>query len=429
MTVTLLATALLLSVNQAPEIDELYPTPLALGSTVDIMGANFVPGQTSVDIIADLDPLQTPSPQTLVYVLEDNVRFNVSPSLMLGSATLRVTTPEGQAERDVEVVPAAPSLGSVSPNPLILGELATLEGAHLESVESVTLGGLPCEVSAQNTSLIVCMTPASAELIGQDVAMVVSGPYGEDSLSVSALAPKPVIESLAPNPVRQGDLLTIKGTILPHLLSVQVANQDALIVSAEDGEITIALPLEVPSGAAEVKVYVDTQASAPAGPLWVEPADPDKPQVTGVYPSVIVEGGSAWALGNKLNTIDWSSDNLSYTECDKKACLLSFEGAEPGPLVGSMGSASGTTVFGVQIVADEGQSRPTLSGTDPNPAFIGESLTLFGEGLFEVSHVLVGGVVQEVDYLGADEIRVTLSELYRDLRTICRRQTNRSVYS
>ena len=411
MSTPLLLTALLLSVNQAPEITELYPTPLALGSTVDITGANFEPDGTTVAIISELDPLQTPQTQALVYVLEQNVRFNVSPSLSVGAATLRVTTSQGEAEVAVEVVPEPPVLASVSPDPIVLGELATLSGSALDSVESVTLGGLECPVSAQNISLIVCETPGSAELIGQDVSMVVSGPFGDDTLSVSAVAPKPTIESLAPNPVRQGDLLTIKGQILPHLLSVQVANQEALIVESTEGEITVAVPHEVPAGAAEVTVSIDTQTSEPAGPLWVDPADPNKPNVSAIYPSVIVEGGSAWAVGSKLDTISWSSDNLSTSACDKKACRLSFEGATPGPLVGTLGSSDGTAVFGVQIVSDEGQTTPVLTGAEPNPAFIGETLTLNGEGLFEVSHVVIGGVVQTIDYLGSEEIRVTLSEL------------------
>ena len=411
MSSTLLLTTLLMGLSQAPEITELYPTPLALGSTVDITGANFEPGGTTVAIISELDPLQTPQTQELVYVLEQNVRFNVSPTLPVGEATLRVTTSEGQAEVAVEVVPEPPVLASVSPDPIVLGELATLNGSALDSVESVTLGGLECPVSAQNVSLIVCETPGSAELIGQDVPMVVSGPFGEDTLSVSAVAPKPTIESLAPNPVRQGDLLTIKGQILPHLLSVHIANQEALIVEATEGQITVAVPNEVPAGAAEVSVSIDTQSSEPAGPLWVDPADPDKPSVSAIYPSVIVAGGSAWAVGSKLDTISWSSDNLSTSECDKKACRLSFEGAEVGPLVGTLGSDDGTAVFGVQIVDEEGQTTPILTGAEPNPAFIGETLTLTGEGLFEVSHVVIGGVVQAIDYLGSEEIRVTLSEL------------------
>ena len=138
MSLSLLLTTALLSLGQPPEITELYPTPLALGSTVDITGANFEPDGTLVAIISELDPLQTPQPQALVYVLEDNVRFNVSPSLAIGDATLRVTTSAGQAEVAVVIVPEPPVLASVSPSPVVLGELATLTGSALESVESVT---------------------------------------------------------------------------------------------------------------------------------------------------------------------------------------------------------------------------------------------------------------------------------------------------
>ena len=190
MNLTALAIALALSATSAPEITELYPTPLALGATVDITGSNFEPDQTSVSLISDLDPLQTPNPQTLVYVLENNVRFVVSKSMTVGSATLRVTTSAGTAETDVEIVPEPPVLSSVSPDPVILGELVTLEGSALDSVETVTLGGVACEVTAQNVSLIVCETQSKAELIGTDIEMSVSGPFGEDTLLVTAVRPE-----------------------------------------------------------------------------------------------------------------------------------------------------------------------------------------------------------------------------------------------
>ena len=410
MNLSSLLVSLLLSAGAPPEITELYPTPLALGSTVDITGEHFEPDMTSVAIISDLDPLATPLSQSIIYVLETNVRFTVSKSTPIGSATLRVTTSEGSDDIKVEVVPAPPVLGSVSPNPIVLGELATIEGSDLESVESVTLGDMPCEISAQNVSLIVCQTPNSAELIGQDVTLSVSGPFGEDTLSVSTIAPQPVIESLAPNPVRQGDLLTITGNILPYLLEVSVGGQEALIVEATDGQVVVAVPTSTQAGAAEVVVHIDTQMSAPAGPLWVEPADPDKPRVDAVYPSVVVQGGVAWAVGDKLDEIDAWSEEVEVDQCDKKACRLSISEDFLGPLVLNLSSPQGTSVFALQVVEDEGQAAPLISTTEPNPAFIGESLSLIGEGLFEVSHVLIGGVVQSIDYLGADEIRVTLSE-------------------
>jgi hypothetical protein len=76
-----------------------------------------------------------------------------------------------------------------------------------------------------------------------------------------------------------------------------------------------------------------------------------------------------------------------------------------------MGGPDGTAVVSVQRLEDTGQARPTLTSADPNPAFVGETLTLYGEDLFEVSHVVIGGVVQPIDYLGSDELRVTVSDL------------------
>ena len=410
MSVQALLMALLMGATPPPEITEIYPTPLALGSTVDITGEHFAPDETTVALISDLDPLQSAVAQSIVYVLETTVRFDVSESSILGSATLRVTTPSGQAETKVEVVPAPPVIADVTPDPLILGELATITGSNLGEVEEVTLGGTACEVSAQNAGLIVCMAPLSTELIGAEVPISVTGPHGEATRMVEAAPPTPVIEQLAPNPVRQGDLLTLKGTILPHLLEVTVANQPAVIVSASESELVIAVPMATPPGAAEVVVWVGNTPSAPAGPLWIEPADTDRPGVDGVYPAAIVVGGSAWAVGKDLDTVDWSTGGIAFDSCDDKSCRLTFGDLGPGPQSGAIGGDTGTSVISVQLLEDTGQPRPILTSAEPDPAFVGEALTLKGEGLFEVSHVLIGGVVQPIDYLGTDEIRVIVAD-------------------
>jgi hypothetical protein len=411
MSVAALITTLLLGATAAPEITEIYPATLALGATIDVTGANFEPDQTSVALIGDLDPLGTPNPQSIIYVLESNVRFVVSKAMMVGSATLRVTTSQGSVDAQVEVVPEPPLLASVSPDPVVLGKLVTLEGSALDSVETVTLGDLGCAITAQNLSLIVCETQSAAQLIGAEVAMTVSGPFGDDTLLVTAVPPTPTVESLAPNPVRQGDLLTVTGDILPYLVSATIANQEALIVEATDGQLVLAVPTSAPPGAAEVVISLDTQSSSPAGPLWIEPADPNRPSVDTIYPSVVVNGGIAWAVGTGLDGLTWSSPNVTYDACDDKGCRLSFEEGPEGPLTASVGGPDGTAVLSIQRVDDTGQARPTLTSADPSPAFVGETLTLRGEGLFEVSHVVIGGVVQPIDYLGSDEIRVTVSGL------------------
>ncbi|MDP6943939.1 MAG: IPT/TIG domain-containing protein [Myxococcota bacterium] len=411
MSVALLTAVLLLGATEPPEITELYPSPLPLGGTVDITGVNFEPDDTTVALISDLDPLATPINQSIVYVLETNVRFDVSMATPVGGATLRVTTSVGDAEVAVEVVPPPPILESVEPDPVLLGDLATLHGSGLDSVETVTLGGEPCDVTAQGAGLIVCMTQATAALIGLEVPMTVTGPYGTDTLLVDTAPPEPVIDSLGPNPIRQGDLLTIQGALLSHMLSVHVGGHEATLVESTDGQLIVGVPLSVPSGATEVTVSIGSTTSNPAGPLWIDAADSDRPAVTALYPSAIVAGGAAWAIGTDLDGVDWSSGGITYDSCDDKACRLTFPDLGPGPQAGAIGGPKGTSVLAVQILEDTGQSHPTLTGAQPNPAFVGESLTLNGEGLHEVSHVLIGGVVQPIDYLGADEVRVTVSDL------------------
>ncbi len=378
------------------------PTPLPLGGTADIDGAGFLPGETTVTVAG--------VPQATVFVQPEKVRFDVSLATPLGAAALAVTTPEGQATTAIEVVPGPPALLALVDEPVVLGVPATVGGDDLDTVTAVTLDGLPCDITAQSPTQLAFTAPLDPTLIGT-ATLLAQSPWGSDTLSVPVAPPTPVIDVLSPNPVRQGDLLTAQGTVLPWSLSASVGGLDAVLLSAEAGALTLEVPRDLPAGPTEVVVLIGAVASAPAGPLVVQEADPDRPDVDAVVPGVLAVGGDAWLVGDDLDQLDWTTPGVEVHDCDDKACRLTVLDPTAGPLVAAVGGPAGTAVFELQI-EDPGETPPipVITGTEPNPALRGQTLSVFGTDLHEVHTVVLGGRLHTPEFVDVDEVRITVAE-------------------
>ena len=389
------------AVPATPTIDSLEPETLALGGTVQVQGSGFIDGQTTVTVGGQN--------QNVPFVEENKLVFVVSIATELGSQKLVLTTPHGQVEQDVEVVPAPPKLGQITPDPIVLGQLVNVQGSDLLSVNEVTLNDISCEVTAQTDQVIVFVAPLDSSIIGT-ATLKVTGEFGYDVEDVMAQAPKPQIDQLAPNPVRAGDLLTIKGTILDWNVSAEVAGLQAPIVEVGEGEVIVQVSPQAQVGPRMVKVSVGATQSEPAGPVHINAADVDRPSVTTVYPATVHPGGRVWITGNNLGDVDTLAHNLTLESCDKVQCAIDTTGLAVGTHVVSLSSPAGTDVFSLSVEEPETPITPSIESIAPNPAFRGEELTITGTDLFEVNAVVISGQPQSIQFVDANEIRVLVHE-------------------
>jgi len=383
-----------------PTLDSIEPDVLALGGTVQVMGTNFIVDQTTVSVGGQA--------QNVVFVEESKAVFVVSQATELGMQTLVLTTPYGQAQMDVEVVPSPPQLGQITPDPIVLGKLVNVQGSDLSTVAEVTMGGLPCEITALTDNVLVFIAPLDGSLIGNSL-LKISGEAGYDVQEVMGEAPTPIIDQMAPNPIRAGDLLTITGAILDWNTSAEVAGLEAPVVHVSPGKLIVQVPPGAPVGPKNVKVLVGATPSEPTGPLHITAADPERPRVTAVYPSSVSRGGRFWITGEYLDAIDDVAHGLQIESCDKRQCALSSEGLEVGSITLSVSSPAGTAVFGLNV-EEEGAVEPSLLEAAPWPAFRGEELTITGTDLFEVSAVVISGQAQAIDFVDSTQVRVTVHE-------------------
>ncbi len=390
--------ALVTSQAWALEITSISPEPLISGSMAQLSGGPF----NSEDVVVRLNDEE----QVIQVAQESEVLFEVSSELPLGPAVLSVETGGELVEMNVEIAGPPPTIGSVLPQPVTMGESANIVGSHLAGVTAVLLNMVPCEVTAQTDVQMAFVVPVSAELLGTaTLRLETAAWYAETDVQVKA--PTPSIDALSPNPVRQGDLLTISGTIVPASLAVSLGDQDAEIFSSAQGEVVVQVPEDLEPGPVQVIVHLGEVASEPVGPLHVQSASSKRPTIERVAPSNLVQGGSVWLFGDEMDHVEWASAGLTLADCDEKACMVTPEGDDLGQLRGAIGGSEGTDIFTLQVLADTLVS-PELSSLEPNPAFRGQKLTLHGANLHQVNAVFVGGMEQTVDYVDLDVVEITL---------------------
>jgi hypothetical protein len=395
-----LGLVLVTSQASALEITSISPEPLVSGSMAQLSGGPF-DGEDLVVLLNDEE-------QTIQVAQESELLFEVSDALPLGPAVLRVETGGESVEVDVEISAPPPTIGSVLPQPVVMGDSANIVGSDLAGVTAVLLNMVPCEITAQTDIQMAFVVPFDAELLGTaTLRLETAAWYAETSIQVKA--PTPSIDALSPNPVRQGDLLTVTGTIVPASLAVSLGDQDAEIFSAVQGEVVVQVPEDLAPGPVQVIVHLGEVASEAVGPLHVQSASSKRPTIERVAPANLVQGGNVWLFGDEMDHVEWASEGLTLAGCDEKACSVTPEGEKLGQLHGAIGGPEGTDIFTLQVLADI-LIVPELSSLDPNPAFRGQRLTLHGANLHQVNTVFVGGMEQTIEFVDLDVVEVTLHE-------------------
>ncbi|PKN53869.1 MAG: hypothetical protein CVU56_29575 [Deltaproteobacteria bacterium HGW-Deltaproteobacteria-14] len=388
MTLTLL-TLTVAQLLGAPSISDVQPTPLAVGGVAEVNGADFVVDATSVTIGGVA--------QQVVNVQPVKVRFIVVADTPLGTQTLVATTAAGSAEASVEVAPPAPKITAVTPEVLTLGALATVQGEALDAVTGVTLGGIAATVHEQTPFVLSFDVPFDASLLG-DAVLSLDSPQGSATRLIAVQPPTPDIDSIGPNPARQGDLVTIRGNIVPVNVKVKIGLVGATLVEARAMAVTVIVPDAVTEGPHDVTVAVGQLTSAPAGPLYIQAGDPGRPQVVGVYPVNVAQGGAVWIVGNRLDDVDAATQGLEVLWCDKRACRLGTSGAAVGtPFTAAVTNPAGSAIFTMQVT-DDALIVPKITEAVPNPAFRGQPLTIHGSDLGGTRTVVIGGRTQSIAF-------------------------------
>ena len=382
---------------QAPEITSVAPAPLPVGASAQIQGTGFVDGDTTV-WLGELA-------QKVVFAAATEVVFVVGLDVPLGASELKVTTAQGSATLAVEVVSAPPKIVQVLPDPVVMGVPATVHGSDLAAVTEATVAGQPVTIVEQTDALIVVLIPVTGALLGSH-PLTVTSPFGTHSVSINVVAPPPEIDSIAPNPARQGDLVTVTGKLVSPGITLHVQSVDVPLVLRQGDSLVVQVPDQLAPGPHEMVAKDGEQSSAPAGPLHVTAAKSTRPAVEAVYPGVVTQGGLYWVVGLHLHEALLPMHG-ELIECVERACRVAAPGAE-GSWIEALTGTTGTTTYALKVTAGEA-AAPVEESALPNPVFVGHELTLLGSGLLNTTTVVLGGVEQAIVYQDATTVRVTVS--------------------
>lgn len=158
------------------------------------------------------------------------------------------------AINDTPPVPTITLTNPVSGGP---GTSVRVTGTNLDTVTSVTFGGVPANITDRGFSWVVATAPAG--LAGSQ-PVVVTNPYGTAQTTFAYPSP-PTITNITPASGNPGDRITLTGTNLDTTTSVTVAGINAPIIA----RTATSLGFNAPSGTRPIAGAQPVIVTTPAG--------------------------------------------------------------------------------------------------------------------------------------------------------------------
>ena len=386
-----------------PSVSGFEPDPLLLEQPAALLGTGFVLDATSISISG--------VPQPIIHVDHEKVDFQVSPVTPLGTQTLLVATPYGNADVEVLIALPPPMILSIEPGTIVLGEMVSILGKYFGDLIRVMIGDMEQEVTSATDTQIVLVVGPETPLGGQILS--VETPAGTGSLNVSIGQPQPLVKKVSPNPVQRGGLLEIKGSYLQDLVLVTLAGVSQKIIESGPSSAVVHVSLDSPLGPQNLIASNPGGASIPAGPLFVEEENPDVPVVAAVYPPSECPAGARIVVVGHLPpdaqlqigtsaTATLEEDQLHYS-----TYWLPLE-ADPAETFFLLGTpVSGYAVWDYEITSPVEQ-HPRIDEILPDPLFQGASFTILGEYLDNTKQVVLGDLLPEIIQQAAHSIQAAL---------------------
>lgn len=204
----------------------------------------------------------------------------IAPPHAAGSVQVLVTTTAGTSNSQpyTYVPPPAPTATSITPavGPTTGGTVFVINGTNLNTVTSVTFGGVPGTIVAVNPAgtQLVGITPAGPAG-GGTVAVVLSGPGGvavvPGGFTYFVPPPPPVATNIVPNtgPAAGGTPFVVNGTNLGGVLGVLFNGVPATGVVATATTVSGVTPPGVVGPATVTLVTATGTTTVPGGFVYV----------------------------------------------------------------------------------------------------------------------------------------------------------------
>ena len=230
--------------GSAPVVTSVAPDPVNWLQTLTING-NFLAGVSSVTIGGVTQSITSTSSTAVLVTVSD-----LTP---VGSQGITVTSPLGTNNTaSVTVNGVAPTVSSVSPDPVAWLQTLTITGNFLAQTSAVTIGGVAATITGANTTQVT-VTVAGTTPTGVQTVAVTTPAGTSNSASVTVNGLPPVVTSVTPGSASPGQNITLTGNYLTAA-TVTVGGTATTIVSNTDTQIVLTLDALTPFGVQTINV-------------------------------------------------------------------------------------------------------------------------------------------------------------------------------
>jgi hypothetical protein len=274
-----------------------------------------------------------------------------------------------------------PVITSFTPAIAATGDTVFIKGTRFSATTTVTLGGTPANFTFINDSLITAIVTN-----GSTGKLSITTPYGSITNDGFVYrAPLPVINDFQPQSGTTGDVMTISGSNFSSVTAVSLGNTTAASFSIlSDSAISVVIGTGA-SGSVQLANLTDTISKA--GFSYVAPPTPT---LTSFSPASATTGMSVTLLGTNLD-----KTNQVYFGGTPAASFIINSDTSVTAVVssGATGSIFINTAAGTASIPDFifRQPAPVLTNFNPATAASGDSVTIRGHELFNVTQVTFGG--------------------------------------
>lgn len=380
------------------------PSPILRGGELRFIGSN----------LSKVTAIILPGGQEITDITEvsaEEIRITIPQDATSGYITLR--SPEGDITTKTPLTFSEPiSISKVSPAAVKAGDLLTIEGEYLNLIAEVIFeqGVVVSSADFNSTSRkkIELKVPKEAQSgkislsNGAEIPIII---YSEAELVVAL----PTLTAVAPNPVKPGAELIIKGTDFHLVKSILFADD----ISVDDFGI----------GASNTEITVNVPELVKEGPVKLV-----------AFSGVEIESAQLELIGPAIETLtpnpvkNETVLEIKGTDLDLVTAVV-FEGEVEGtiaeqtatrmkvvvPATAKDGAVTLQTASGKVAIAALSLVKPTLASLSPSTLVAGEEVTISGTHLDLVQHVIFGGQQRVADVTAASattlRVRVPMAAL------------------
>lgn len=280
---------------------------------------------------------------------------------------------------DKELTVAPVSVTSILPTTIKAGTELTIKGVNLQLVEKVKLQPNleitvpPAEDPYMDLTEIKITVPENTQ--DGDVLLVA---YSGMETNVGAITMVlPTVTSIAPNPVKGGGVLTIKGTNLDLVTNINFPNVDNAVnvVSKTATQLTINVPVE----AADGEIVLNTNSGKTVEAAYTTA----KSTITNITPTSLVAGNDITITGTNLDLVRsvtfGGGINVSVTPTNAASFTVTVPTTATSGTVklNLVNNASVTSSVSLNVTPS---SNPVIASM-PASARPGKEITLLGSNL------------------------------------------------